>query len=128
MGETAREAVERLVSAFGEGRLENYFACFPPDATFIFYTADRRLGSVEEYRALWDRWVEEDGFRVLGCRTFDTNVQDLSDVAVITHSVETRVATNSGEETLSERETIVLAKGSDHRWVAVHEHLSPMPT
>jgi len=116
-----------LVSAFGEGRLDDYFACFSPDATFVFYTTDHRLASVAEYRALWDRWVEQDGFRVLSCATSDTFVQELDDVAILTHAVQTRIATNAGEETLRERETIVFGRQADGTWLAVHEHLSPMP-
>lgn len=123
-----RGTVERLVAAFGEGRLDDYFGCFSPDATFVFHTTPERLGSVDAYRRLWDRWVSEDGFRVLSCRTSDTNVQVLGDVAVLTHSVRTRLATNAGEDTVHERETIVLARQADGRWLAVHEHLSPDPS
>lgn len=120
-----REAVARLVSAFGEGRLEDYFGSFHPDCSFVFHTAEQRLASVEEYRALWRRWVGEDGFEVLGCRTGNTNVQLWGDVAVVTHDVDTRVRTNDGEEDVTERESIVLARQTDGRWLAVHEHLSP---
>jgi len=122
-----REAVDSLVAAFGEGRLEDYFGSFAPDATFIFYTTPMRLMSVGEYRTLWDRWVSEDGFRVVSCRTFDTNVQLFDDIAVVTHSVETQISTNDGQDTVNERETIVFARGADGRWRGVHEHLSPKP-
>lgn len=120
-----REAVARLVSAFGEGRLEDYFGSFHPDCSFIFHTTEPRLGSVEEYRALWRRWIREDGFEVLGCRTSSTSVQLWGEVAVVTHDVDTRVRTNDGEEDLFERETIVLARQTGGRWLGVHEHLSP---
>ena len=59
-----RAAAERLVAAFGSGRLDDYFACFADDATFVFYTTPQRLESVDAYRQLWDRWVRDDGFRV----------------------------------------------------------------
>ncbi|MEO8476876.1 MAG: nuclear transport factor 2 family protein [Actinomycetota bacterium] len=121
------EAAAALVSAFGEGRLDDYFACFAPDATFVFYTTPQRLMSVEEYRTLWDRWVAEDGFRVLSCRTSNTHIQPFGELAVLTHSVETRIATNAGEDTVHERETIVMARQADGRWLGVHEHLSPRP-
>ena len=127
MDTEVRQAVVALVAAFGEGRLEDYFGCFAPDATFIFHTTPVRLMSVDEYRALWARWVAEDGFRVVSCRTSDTNVQALGDIAVVTHSVETVISTNEGEDSLHERETIVLARGADGRWLGVHEHLSPQP-
>ncbi len=127
MDTEVRQALAALVAAFGEGRLDDYFGCFAPDATFVFYTAPARLMSVDEYRGLWARWVADDGFRVISCRTFDTNVQPFGDLAVVTHSVETRISTNQGEDSLHERETIVMARSSDGRWRGVHEHLSPMP-
>jgi ketosteroid isomerase-like protein len=126
MEDEVREAVERLVTAFGEGRLDDYFACFAPDATFVFYTTPERLDSPQAYLQLWDRWVAEDGFRVRACRTSDTRVQLAGDVAIVTHDVETEVSTNDGDDTLRERETIVFAP-RDGRWLAVHEHLSPRP-
>ena len=128
MDTEVREAVDSLVAAFGEGRLEDYFGSFAPDATFVFYTTPMRLMSVGEYRTLWDRWVTEDGFRVVACRTYDTNVQRFDDIAVVTHSVQTQISTNDGEDTLDERETIVFARGADGRWLGVHEHLSPKPS
>jgi uncharacterized protein (TIGR02246 family) len=127
MDTEVREAVAALVAAFGEGRLEDYFGCFAPDATFVFYTTPVRLMSVDAYRTLWAKWVEEDGFRVISCRTSDTNVRTFGDVAVVTHSVETLISTSQGEDTLHERETIVLTRGADGRWLGVHEHLSPRP-
>ncbi len=127
MERDVRQAVAELVAAFGEGRLEDYFGSFASDATFVFYTTPARLMSVEEYRTLWERWVAEDGFHVISCRTFDTHVQMFGEIAVVTHSVETRVSTNDGEDTVHERETIVLSCGADGRWLGVHEHLSPQP-
>ena len=120
------DAVSRLVDAFGRGRLDDYFAAFHPECTFVFHTTDRRLLSVADYRALWEEWVREDGLEVLDCRTSDTLVQLLGDVAVVTHTVETRVRARDQESTLNERETIVLARQDDGRWLGVHEHLSPL--
>lgn len=119
--------VAELVAAFGEGRLDDYFECFAPDATFVFHTTPVRLMSVDEYRQLWARWVEEDGFRVVSCNTSDTNVQLFGAVAVVSHSVETRISTNDGEDTLHERETIVMRREPNGRWLGVHEHLSSRP-
>ncbi|HEX9706745.1 MAG TPA: nuclear transport factor 2 family protein, partial [Steroidobacteraceae bacterium] len=48
------------------------------------------------------------------------------DTAVFTHSVRTGISTNQGESTLLERETIIFHHRNG-RWVAVHEHLSPLP-
>lgn len=119
------EAADRLVAAFGEGRVDDYFACFHPQATFVFYTADRRLESTAEWRELWDRTAREEEFRVLACSSRERRVQALGETAVFTHDVETRISSRSGEETLHERETIVFARQRDKGWLAVHEHLSP---
>lgn len=120
------EAADRLVTAFGEGRVDDYFAYFHPEATFIFYTTDRRLESTAEWRLMWDRLVREDDFRVLECFSRERRVQDLGDGAVFTHDVETHISTRSGKETLQERETIVFARQEDGTWLAIHEHLSPV--
>jgi ketosteroid isomerase-like protein len=120
------EAADKLISAFGEGRVEDYFACFHPRATFVFYTTDRRLESTAEWRELWDSLVSEEGFEVLECHSRERRVQELGDVAVFTHDVETRVSTLAGgEETLHERGTIVFVRQDAGSWLAVHEHLSP---
>lgn len=121
-----RRAAEALVSAFGRGDLEAYFACFATDATFLFHTTDRLLTSTDDYRQEWARWAAEDGFRVLDCSTGDTVIQVLGDTAVLTHRVRTTVSTHRGTEVLRERETIVFTR-RDGRWPAVHEHLSPDP-
>lgn len=113
-----------LVSAFGEGRLDDYFAAFAPDATFVFHTTPERLTSTADYRALWNRWVTEDGFRVLACASTGRRVQLLGEAAVFSHDVETTISTTAGEETLRERETIVFHRQESGRWLAVHEHLS----
>lgn len=119
-----RAAADALVAAFAEGRLDDYFGAFAPDASFVFHTTPQRLGSTAEYRALWQRWVDEDGFRILGCTSSAQLIQPFGDTAVFSHDVETRIATDSGEETVQERETIVFVRGDGGGWVAVHEHLS----
>jgi ketosteroid isomerase-like protein len=125
--DAVRRAAGALVDAFGRGDLPDYFACFHPDATFLFHTTDRLLTSTEDYRQLWDRWECEDGFRVLDCATTGTDVRVHGDTAVLTHSVQTTVSTSAGREVLRERETVVFHRQSDGRWPAVHEHLSPAP-
>ncbi|MER5753230.1 nuclear transport factor 2 family protein [Streptomyces sp. NPDC002088] len=124
MNDEVLKAADALVSAFGEGRLDDYFAAFAPDATFVFHTTPERLTSTADYRALWDRWVAEDDFRVLACTSTGQLVQLLGDTAVFSHQVETTVSTTAGQETLHERETIVFQRQDSGRWLAVHEHLS----
>jgi len=93
----------------------------------VFYTSSERLGSREEYEKEWERWEREDGFRVLSCRSSDQHVQVWGDVAVFTHTIDGAVRTPDGDETSTERETIVFVRERDGRWLAVHEHLSPVP-
>ncbi|MGW6353698.1 YybH family protein [Streptomyces sp. NPDC055092] len=127
MTDEVLKAADALVSAFGEGRLDDYFDAFTPDATFVFHTTSERVASTADYRALWNSWVAEDGFRIVRCTSADQLVQPFGDTAVFSHRVETTVASTAGEETLHERETIVFARQDSGRWLAVHEHLSPAP-
>jgi ketosteroid isomerase-like protein len=122
-----KDAAERLVAAFGEGRLDDYLACFHPGSSFVFYTTGRRLESVADYRREWSRWMAESGLEILGCRTSDTRIQMWGSTGVLTHSVETRQRTEGEEGTVHERETIVFVRQPDGRWLGVHEHLSPAP-
>ena len=118
-------AADDIIEAFGSHRRDAYFDGFAPDATFIFYTADHRLESRQEYEQLWHSWETDSGFRVHSCRSSNRRVQAISPtVAVFMHDVETRVEMDGQAETVLERETI-LFESRDSRWVAVHEHLSP---
>ena len=119
-------AARQLVQAFGRHDTAAYFDCFAPDATFIFYTTAARLASRAEYQRLWRQWEDEDEFRVLSCASARPVVQDLGDAGVFSHDVTTVIRTRLGEQTLTERETIVFRRDGD-RWTAVHEHLSPQP-
>ena len=128
MSDTVAAAAERLVSAFAGGRVEDYFACFAADATFVFHTTPDRLESLDAYRRLWREWEREDGFRVVSCTSSNPLVTQLGeDVAVFAHDVATTVSTSAGVQSLRERETIVFARRAGD-WLAVHEHLSPAPT
>ena len=122
-----RAVIDQLVAAFGRGDLPAYFGAFHRDASFLFYTTPRRLEGVDAYRTEWERWASVDGFEVFDCRTFDTHVEVWSDVAIVTHAVATRSRTHAGAAETHERETIVLQRQADGRWLAIHEHLSPAP-
>jgi uncharacterized protein (TIGR02246 family) len=120
-------AADALVRAFASGDSAAYFACFAPEATFVFHTTPQRLGSRAAYEALWEQWVTEDGFAVVSCASTDPVVQVLGpDAAVFAHDVTTVVEVGGAREELHERETIVFAR-RDGVWMAVHEHLSPTP-
>ncbi len=120
-------AADALVRAFASGDSAAYFACFAPEATFVFHTTPQRLGSRAAYESLWEQWVTEDGFRVVSCTSTNPVVQVLGpDAAVFAHDVATVVEVGGEREALSERESIVFARRDDV-WMAVHEHLSPAP-
>jgi ketosteroid isomerase-like protein len=122
-----RTTADAIVAAYGAHRTDDYFKAFHPEATFIFHSSPERLGSRAEFREEWGRWMREDGFEVLECVSSNQLVQLFGDIAVFTHSLETRQRTNAGEETVLERETIVFSRQADGSWLAVHEHLSPSP-
>jgi ketosteroid isomerase-like protein len=121
----ASRAAQEIVDAFSQHDRERYFAAFAEDSSFIFYTEPRYLGSRAEYVSLWRAW-ESEGFKVESCSSEDAVTHMVTDtVAVFTHRVRTRV--RGAEAELHERETIVLHRQPDGRWLAVHEHLSPLP-
>jgi ketosteroid isomerase-like protein len=121
-------AAEALVRAFAVGDLDAYFASFVPDATFLFHGHPERIASTAAYRAVWDGWVRDDGFRVLEAASTAPHIQLVApDVAVFTHRVRTVIETHEGSETLHERETIVFVRQSGGRWLGAHEHLSVNP-
>lgn len=128
---TSRQAVlaaaQRLVEAFGRHDTRAYFDAFAPEASFIFHSHNAALPTRAAYEALWSEWERDLGFRVLGCHSLEPAVQLQGTMAVFRHRVRTTVSTLEGEVSMDERETIVFQQGPDGRWLAVHEHLSPMP-
>lgn len=121
------EAAAEVVAAFGSHDTEKYFRCFSPEASFLFYSSNRRLNSRQEYEEEWKSW-EEDGFKVHSCLSSDAKVTFFaeSNVAIFTHSVRTDLSMGEERVTNKERETIVFEQ-VDGRWLAIHEHLSPDP-
>jgi len=120
------EASKAIISAFGADDPETYFKLFDPEATFIFYTTLDRLGNRAAYQKEWASWRRDLGFRVESCKSSNQLVQLFGDVAILTHFVQTEITTHAGTEHFDERETIVFHRIKG-RWVAVHEHLSPLP-
>jgi uncharacterized protein (TIGR02246 family) len=121
--EEVRDAAGRLMAAFSSGDEEGYFACFHPDATFLFHGVDP-IGSRAEYRASVRTWKDEHGFRVLSSTSHDADVAVFEDTAVFTHGVTTSQLWDDEEATLHERESIVFQRQPDGAWLAIHEHLS----
>jgi ketosteroid isomerase-like protein len=120
------DASRAIVSAFGRDDPEAYFKLFASDATFIFHTTQRRLEDRRAYELEWATWRRDLGFRVRSCKSSNQRIQLFGAVAVLSHDVRTEITTKDGDAILMERETIVFHRRGD-RWVAVHEHLSPLP-
>jgi ketosteroid isomerase-like protein len=115
-------AATDLIAAFGSHDTRGYFDGFAPEATFLFHAEPAMIQSRADYEAKWAEW-ERDGFRVLSCRSVDPRLDLVTDdVAVFTHGVRTRLAGVDDEQ--RERETIVLRRNADGRWLGIHEHLS----
>lgn len=128
---SAKAQVERaaaqIVAAFGSHDAAGYFACFSPNATFLFHNSPRLLTSRAEYENEWASW-EKDGFQVLSCESSNGRV-DLAteDVAIFTHTVRTKLASEAEPVETGERETIVFVREGGN-WLGIHEHLSVDPT
>ena len=123
-------ATDRLVEAFAATDTAAYFACFSPDASFVFHPESARLDDRAAYEALWASWLAE-GWRVVSCTSSDRLIQIHGDTAVLSHTVDTVTSVNGQQSTARERESIVFVLDGERvppLPVAVHEHLSPVPT
>ena len=121
-----REAAQAIVHAFRDNDEEAYFAGFADGCSFAFHTDPAPLLGTDAWRAAW-RELQASGWRVVDCRTLWDHVQAVGDGGVYLHEVETTAGEPGAIETYRERESIVFAR-RDGRLLAVHEHLSPIPT
>jgi uncharacterized protein (TIGR02246 family) len=119
-------ATDELIAAFAATDTAAYFACFTPDATFVFHPEQARLDDRPAYEKRWASWLD-DGWHVVSCTSSDRLVQVFGDAAVLSHTVDTVVSVDGERTTLRERESIVFVRVDDGRILAVHEHLSPVP-
>ena len=121
-------AASRLLNHFAQGDVEGYFACFAPEATFVFHSVPERFPSTQAYREAWYQWVKDLDLQILGCDSFEQEVHLIApEVALFVHCVRVHASTRAGKETRNERETIVFARQKDGRWLGMHEHLSRNP-
>ncbi|MCW2556576.1 MAG: ketosteroid isomerase [Mycobacterium sp.] len=118
-------ATDELIAAFAANDTAAYFACFTPDATFVFHPESSRFGDRAAYETVWASWLES-GWQVVSCISSDRLVQTYGNFAVLTHTCDTVTSVDGEQTTLRERESIVFVLDGD-RLLAVHEHLSPMP-
>lgn len=126
MSEDVLATASALIAAFEANDRDGYFSFFTPQARFIFHAVPFVMESRAAYEAEYDRWVREDGFKVLECKTMDQHVDLFGDMAVFTHKTFTRARSKAGESAFYERETIIFIR-ENGRWMAVHEHLSLLP-
>jgi ketosteroid isomerase-like protein len=119
-------ASRAIVAAFGADDPGSYFKLFSPEATFIFREEPQRFENRDAYEQAWASWRQDLGLKIRSCSSSDQLVKIFGDVAVLMQSLTTEITTNTGNETLQERETIVFHRRDGH-WIAVHEHLSGRP-
>jgi len=119
-------AASALIAAFAANDRPRYFAAFAPEATFIFPNLNRVLKSRADYEEEWEKWIREFDFTVIDCVSTQQHVAVYGDVGIFTHQTTTQTVTTDGEQTLHERETIIFHRVGGE-WLAVHEHLSPLP-
>ena len=115
---------EQLVSSFREGRWDEKFTYFAPEATIV--DGGRFFGSLDEYRSAWNRWASQhDELPVpASVETTVVKLQLFGEVAVLTHAIDGREEVDA-DEIEREIETIVFAKEQDGRWRIVHQHIAP---
>lgn len=118
-------ATDRLVAAFAATDTEAYFACFAPEASFVFHPEASRLDDRATYERLWAGWLA-DGWRVVSCESTERLVQVYGDTGILSHRVRTEVSAGGERSVSDERETIVFVR-TEQGLVAVHEHLSAVP-
>lgn len=123
---SAQQAFERLLDCFRRHDTDGYFACFHPEARFMFYTVPGEVLSKADYRSRWQQWEQTSGFRVLDCESCGARISHYGDCAVVTHEVRTRLRSHEGEQTVLEQESIVFQCQPDGDWLCIHEHLSPL--
>ncbi|AJK48972.1 YybH family protein [Burkholderia plantarii] len=126
-GQQVMAADDALIDAFGRHDRTACFAAFAPEATFVLRHVAVPPGSRGAYERRWREWERDDGFAVHACESRERAVQLAGgDTAIFTHAVRTTVRMQAGEVCLDERETIMCARRGE-RWLAIHEHLSPLP-
>src|SRR3981189_3296610 len=99
-------ATDERIAAFAANDTTAYFACFTPDATFVFHPEDSRMNDRAAYETVWASWLDS-GWRVVSCISSDRLVQTFGNFAVLTHTCDTVTSVDGRETTLRERQSIV---------------------
>ena len=120
------QAAAELVNAFATNDSARYFAAFSEDASFVFHSCDDVLPNLAAYRERWASWQAE-SFTVLACTSSAPLLTLHGDSAIFIHDVSTHLRIAGSETHSRERETIIFRRQPDSgRWLACHEHLSPL--
>jgi uncharacterized protein (TIGR02246 family) len=121
----ARAAVQGLVAALDRGDADAFCAALAPDVTFLLSRSVAPLRGREDLRGAWEAWTAA-GNRILACRAWDLDVRAASDaLATATHVLSFHL--EGVAEPLRRRETLVLQRDDDGRWLVVHGHRSLHP-
>jgi uncharacterized protein (TIGR02246 family) len=120
-----RSAVHDLVAALDRYDTDAVLAAMAPDVTFVLASEAAPLRSREELRATVDEWLAV-GPAVEACHAWDLEIRELGpDVATATQMLSFHLA--GVPSPVRQRETLVLTRGDDGRWLVVHGHRSPGP-
>lgn len=120
-----RSAVRDLVAALDRHDVEAVLAAMAPDVSFVLSRESEPLRSREELRTFVERWAAG-GAAVEAVHAWDLEVRELgADLATATHVLSIHLA--GVPSPLRLRETLVLARGEDGRWLVVQGHRSSAP-
>ncbi len=120
-----RSAVRDLVAALDRYDTGAVLAAMAPDVTFVLTNEAAPVRSREDLRQVIEEWLAV-GPAVEACHAWDLQVREVGpDVAIATQMLSFHLA--GVPAPVRQRETLVLARGDDGRWLVVHGHRSPGP-
>lgn len=120
-----RTAVRDLVAALDRYDTDAMLAVMAPDVTFVLASEAAPVRSRAELRVIVEEWSAT-GPAVEACHAWDLEIRELSpDVAMATQMLSFHLA--GVPSPVRQRETLVLSRGDDGRWLVVHGHRSPGP-
>jgi uncharacterized protein (TIGR02246 family) len=120
-----RSAVRDLVAALDRYDIDAVLAAMAPDVTFVLASEAAPVRSRDELRAVVEAWAAS-GPAVEACHAWDLEVRELGPaVATATQMLSFHFA--GVPSPVRQRETLVLVRGDDGRWLVVHGHRSPGP-
>jgi uncharacterized protein (TIGR02246 family) len=120
-----RSAVRDLVSALDRYDTVAVLAAMAPDVTFVLANEAAPVRSREDLRQVIEAWLAV-GPAVEACHAWDLQVRELGpDAAIATQMLSFHLA--GVPAPVRQRETLVLARVDDGRWLVVHGHRSPGP-